>query len=380
MKSRRKSTPPDDAAVPEPTPVPESEPDPATTGVAGLISWTRQHADEGQTWAAKYLEEHNDNIVVDVGERLYRRDKESAGTIVGSAIAFRLFLFFVPLMLFLVGLAGLLARWVSAQSVNDSAGVSSGLAKQINTALTQSGNGRWVAVFVGLFGVAVTGRSLSKVLVATSCLTWRLPITSKASMRVIGGVVGIIAGIGVIASIINRIRVNAGIGLAGISFLGAIAFYAVAWIVVSLMLPRVTSDPGALLPGAGIVAVTIACMQAVSQLYLPGKFSHASALYGAMGTTIVTLGWFFFFGRAVVFGMVTNAVVYERFGSISQAVLSLPVVRMLPRKSAWIRKFFDVDDKGKRDPDIDDVIGGDNNQRGEAQATAASSDSTEGAK
>jgi len=114
-------------------------------------------------------------------------------------------------------------------------------------------------------------------------------------------------------------------------------------------------------------------MQAVSQLYLPGKMSHASALYGAIGTTIVTLGWFFIFGRAIVIAMVMNAVIYERFGSISSAVLSLPGVRILPRKSAWIRKFFDVDTEGHTDLDV-------NSERPEGQANAASSDSTDGAK
>jgi len=343
-------------------------PESNTTGLAGLIAWSKQHADEGQTWASTFLDEHKDRFVIDVGERLYRRDRESAGTIVGSAIAFRLFLFFVPLMLFVVGLAGFLAQWVTAQDVTDTSSVSSGLAKQINAALVQSGKARWIAVFLGLIGVATTGRSLSKVLVTTSCLTWRLPITSKASMRVIGGIVGVVAGIGVISMIVNRIRDHLGIGVAGLSFIGAMAAYAIAWVGVSLMLPRATSDPGALLPGAGIVAVTIAGMQAVSQLYLPNKLSHASELYGAIGTTIVTLGWFFILGRAIVFGMVMNAVIYERFGSISQAVLSLPVVRMLPRKSAWIRKFFDVDANGKGDDSND------------PQASAASSDSTDGAK
>jgi len=241
------ATPPEDGDTTPPDP---------TTGIAGLVAWTKQHADEGQTWASTFLEEHKDRFVIDVGERLYRRDKESAGTIVGSAIAFRLFLFFVPLMLFVVGLAGFLARWITTQDVADATSVSGGLAKQINTALSQSSRARWVSVFLGLIGVAITGRSLSKVLVTTSCLTWRLPITNKASIKVIGGIVGVVAGIGVISMVVNRIRDQLGLGVAGISFLGAMVFYAIAWVAVSLMLPSATSDPGAQLPGAAIVAIT----------------------------------------------------------------------------------------------------------------------------
>ena len=52
----------------------------------------------------------------------------------------------------------------------------------------------------------------------------------------------------------------------------------------------------------------------------------------------------FILGRAMVLAMVLDAVIHERFGSISRVALSLPVMRILPRKSAWIRRFFDLDD------------------------------------
>jgi uncharacterized BrkB/YihY/UPF0761 family membrane protein len=187
------------------------------------------------------------------------------------------------------------------------------------------------------------GRSLSKVMVSSSCLAWRLPVTTKASLRVIGSVVGLILGIVIVAAIVNRLRHSLGVGVASVSFVGAAAIYAVAWMAMSMILPRATRDPGALLPGAVLVGLVIAGMQAISQLYLPDKLDRASALYGALATTIVTLGWFFFLGRAMVLAMSLDAVLYERFGSISQFVFGLPVIRLLPRKSAWIRKFFDLE-------------------------------------
>ena len=115
-----------------------------------------------------------------------------------------------------------------------------------------------------------------------------------------------------------------------------------------MLLPRASTDPGALIPGAALVGITLAGMQAVSQLYLPNRLSRASELYGAIGATIVTLGWFFILGRAMVLAMVLNGVIHERFGSISQVVFSLPVVRLLPRKSAWIRRMFDLDEGGNK--------------------------------
>src|SRR4051812_2222057 len=57
----------------------------AGTRRAGLLAWlerTRQRS-----------------LVLDLAMRLHERDEESAGTVAGSAVAFRLFLFFVPTLL-----------------------------------------------------------------------------------------------------------------------------------------------------------------------------------------------------------------------------------------------------------------------------------------
>jgi len=110
-----------------------------------------------------------------------------------------------------------------------------------------------------------------------------------------------------------------------------------------MLFPRGTTDPGALLPGSMLVALTITVMHASSELYLPDRLDRASQLYGALGTTIVTLGWFFILGRAIVIAMELNAAVYERYGNISQLVFLLPIVRALPRRSARLRRLFDLE-------------------------------------
>ncbi len=100
-----------------------------------------------------------------------------------------------------------------------------------------------------------------------------------------------------------------------------------------------------------IVGGTLIGMQAVSQLYLPGKLSHASELYGAIGTTVVVLGWFFILGRVMVFSLTVDAVIYERFGSITQFAFSLPLLRIIPRKSPKLRKLFGLEESPNSTPD-----------------------------
>ena len=321
-------------------------------GFRGYVALGRRRVDAGKTWANALLDRHRHHPVVDIGLRIYERDREAAGTVVGSAIAFRLFLFFVPMLLFVVGLAGFFANAVSADDV-DNAGITGSLAQQINSALTQPNSTRWVATLVGLVGMATTGRTLSRVLAQASCLAWRLPMRPKASVRLIGAVVGLIVGMGLVSTIVNRIRQDLGLGVTGISYLAVAAVYIVGWLLLSWLLPRPMSDPGVLLPGAVLVGLTLTGLQAVSQLYLPGRFSRASELYGAIGVTIVTLGWFFIAGRMMVLSMALDAALFERFGSISSFVFSLPVIRILPRRWAWFRVHFSVegsehDDDGER--------------------------------
>ena len=67
-------------------------------------------------------------------------------------------------------------------------------------------------------------------------------------------------------------------------------------------------------------------MQAISQLYLPENESGLGALRDVRGDD-VTLGWFFILGRAIVVGMVADAVIHERFGRITNFVFSWPIVR-----------------------------------------------------
>jgi uncharacterized BrkB/YihY/UPF0761 family membrane protein len=331
-----------------------SKPDPDGAADEGrldaLAAGARERVKAEQARFTAMLDKHQDRPLVDVALRTYRRDREIAGTVVGSALAFRLFLFFVPLLVFLVGVAGFLASWVDAEDVADNASISGGLSEQIRSAFNQPGSTRWAAVLLGLFGIVTTGRTLSKVMVASSTLAWRLPTTTKASLKVMGGLVGLIAGIGLVAALMNRVRAEFGLGVTSVSFLGVLAAYVLGWLATSMLLPRAASDPGVLLPGAVLVGATLTGMQVVSQVYLPGRIGRASDLYGAVGATIVTLGWFFIAGRVMVVSMCLDAVVHERFGTISRLIFSLPILRLLPRRSARVRRLFGLDEPPPPDP------------------------------
>lgn len=278
---------------------------------------------------------------VDFARRYYRRDLDADAAVMGAAIALRVFLFFVPLLLAAVGALGFVGLYVSSQDVTDEMGVSGSVASQINTALEQSSTARFTALVVGLFGAAWAGRTLAKTLAVASRRAWMLSAARKAPpVRIVGAVAGLIGTLGVMSLVVNRIRDAYGVGIGATLLVGSAVVYSLAWFVASVVLPRAPSDPSALLPGALVVGVALAALQGFTQFYISNRIAHASDLYGGIGIIVVTLGWFFIIGRLFVSSFVLNAVTFERFGSLTEFVFALPGVRRVPKRYPQLARWF----------------------------------------
>lgn len=307
-----------------------------TTSVRRCSAWARERV-------SSVVDRREAIEPVDVTLRFLERDRQAVGSVLGSALAFRLFLFFVPVLLMFAGLLQLALESVSASTLAEEVGIQAALATEIEQSVEQSGINGWVALVAGAVGALWAGRSLTKVLVAAAILAWQVdPPRRSPSLRVTGAVVGLVTAMLIAAAIVNRIRLAAGPGLAGTSLLAVGVAYGAAWFMLSLLLPRATSDPSALFPGAALTGFAIAMLQWFTQLYLPDRLEHASLVYGSFGVTVVTLGTFFFLGRAMVAASVVNAVVWERFGSIASFVFGLPGLRRLAERPT-IARFFDLD-------------------------------------
>jgi uncharacterized BrkB/YihY/UPF0761 family membrane protein len=323
----------DDQRAPEPT---ERERTIARLR-AGATDRVARASDGVQRWRER-------SVVVDTLWRIAERDRTSFGTVVGSAIALRLFLFYLPLVLTMLGLLGVLGRHLDAETINETAGLTSAIADQIVAATDQEGSGSWFALGFGIVAMLVAGRSLARVLIGGSALAWNVDVARAKLLQVLVRVLLVSTTLAVTAALVNRIRIATGVAVGGIALIAVAAVFVVLWLLLLAALPASTTDPGAQLPGAVLLAIVLTGLQGLTQLLLADRLAGASALYGAIGVSTVIVGWLFVVGRAAMLSFVVNAVIHEQFGSITEVVFGLPVLRAVPRRVPAVRRFFDLDD------------------------------------
>ncbi len=306
---------------------------------------------------ARFTEARDRGGLVDCGAQLYERDRDSTASVLGSAIALRLFLFVIPATVALVGLVNVL-RLGSFLNDDLQASTTTG---SISTTLSDMPWGQaWWIFLSGAVLTLTAGYSLTKVLAAASARAWNMTVReSKVPPLAILALVGVLFAEIASSTIFQGLRDVPGVPAALTAWLAAITGASLTWFLVMLLLPRKVRDPGALLPGAAVMGVLYATLQWFMQLYLPNKVARTSDTFGDLALTVATLGNFFFIGRIMASSFVVTAVVYERWGSLSQLLFELPGLRGIARRSPKLRRYFNLDiaDLGTLDDLVlDDVV------------------------
>lgn len=287
--------------------------DPSRSGERSARQRLRGSLIEG---TAKLEAARVDHPVIDAAFQVVSRDRLLAGGLLASAVAFRVFLWIVPLAVVVVSAFGFYAASdpARAETLASEIGVTGFITGSVSQALEASGRGRWLALIIGLVALAWSSRSLAVSLRAVHSIAWDIrpvpPITWTS--RAVLSVAGLMAGLTVVFPIVAWLRDRSlGFGLVGLA--ASIVVIAGLWTVASSMLPRPAEVPvSALVPGALLVGTVVELMHLVSLLYLPGRFDRASSAYGSLGVAVVAMAWLYFSGRAVVAGSVLNVTLWNR--------------------------------------------------------------------
>lgn len=237
------------------------------------------------------------------------------GMLMASALAFRLFLWLMPLSLLFAGILAGIAGTDSdaAKSLAKSASISGTAADQVVTALRDGQKSWWIAVLVGGAGALWGAKSLLRSLWLVHAHTWQLTRSKPPIRSVVTTVfvfVGAWAGLLAAAAVIPRLDhlVPGGLVLA---FVAEIAGSTAIWLAVTLRLPHLRATWTDLLPGAVLFGLALTILHAASRIYIPPRLKHSSEMYGALGVAGVILAWLLLMGQIIVAAALVNAAWYE---------------------------------------------------------------------
>ena len=322
---------------------PDPDPDDAAapSRVARLRRWSADVADATGTWI-EHRRKHWPPL--DLAVTYYERDREALASVLGSAVALRLYLFFIPALVMLVGLAILVVGQDQLESTLTTASISGSMAKDLSSAASSSDGAGFAFLLIGLWLTMWAGWSLARVLAACAGRAWRLdPKTSKATMPAVAALTAMLVVLFGCTLLLNQLRSRHGLAADTTSWVLTGVLITGGWFTVTWFLPRRTPDPGALLPGAAALGVALTALQWFMQFYLPHELAQASKLAGQLATSMVALGYLFLVGRLMAVSFIIDAVVFERVGSLSRFLFSLPLIRAVPRRYPVVARFFDLD-------------------------------------
>jgi uncharacterized BrkB/YihY/UPF0761 family membrane protein len=265
---------------------------------------------------------------VDVAVLTYERDRRAVGSVLAGAVAFRLFVYLLPLFLAVLTLAGVLAGISrdSPRELGEHLGMSAYVVDSVETGVEQSRRSVWVLVPLALWAVYTAGLGAAKVVWAVHALAWNQPVGRRRQGPATATVTFLVAAatFGLVA-VMQAVRDSSpGLGL-GSALLGAVPFVALWWLV-SRLLPHDPRAPWtALVPGALLVGGFLWITHLTSAYWIAYKVQHASELYGSLGVAAGILAFLYLSGRLLVASAMLNATLWEHRGGAAPAPVAGPV-------------------------------------------------------
>jgi len=244
----------------------------------------------------------------------YERDRRAVGNVLAGAVAFRLFVYLLPLVLALMVILGIIAGFDPSQPEHLAKGSGFGktIVDSVATATATSKKSLWVLIPLSLYALYSGGSGVIKVLRAIHSVAWGEPLR-KARRAVVSAfaLFGVAAGLLGVLVLLQWIRKDSsGLGLS--ATLATTLVFAGAWFLACRSLPHGDAPWQALIPGAVLVGVGAEVLHLVSVYYLGNKIASASEMYGSLGAAAAIIAWLYLVGRLFVASAMLNASVWER--------------------------------------------------------------------
>lgn len=280
----------------------------------GRIARARRSAAELETKAHREFDRAREqHATVRLAVQAFESDRRRAGGLLAGGLAYRIFLWQIPLALFLVSAFGL-ATVLSAEDPADLAretGMSAALAGAISQAVAASQSARWWLLILGAFLTVWAGRGVYRGVRLVSELAWDTRAPRGSSLK--GSLA--VTGFGVLAVALQAFlpKISETLGLpAVVRFaLGLILASSLAFAVLRL-LPRADVPWTSILPGAVLMGVGMRLLGLAASTYFAYRLDHSNDLYGALGLAVVMMLFLFLVARLFVSAQFLNATLHRR--------------------------------------------------------------------
>ena len=242
------------------------------------------------------------------------RERRAAGVLIAGGLAFRFFLWLVPL-----GLAGavVLSFWgdYAPDTLEETArelGVGATATQSAIDAVQTSDSNRIVLLLVALGLTAWFSLGAVRALTLAFALAWKM---ERPKVRRPLVAIGLFDGVFLAVTLgsVGLAWLREEIGLGGL--LGLLATFALATalvLVVLWFLPHRAEHPRELLPGALLIAIGTELIQLAVVFYFAPKLERSSELYGSLGTAAALLLWLYVTARLLTAAAFVNATLWER--------------------------------------------------------------------
>jgi membrane protein len=250
----------------------------------------------------------------DIGFEAFTRELQYGGGLLAGGLAYRLFLWLVPL-----GLVGAVAFsfWIehdetSVEKAAEEFGIGAAAIASAENAVETSSTNRILLLVAGLVLLAWCSVFFVKALQITYALAWNVERPRmRRPLHAAGAFNGLVVGAAVGAVALAWLRQAVGLGaLAGV--LGTLAVSTALALLIMRLLPNRAERWRDLLPGALLLAVGTQLVHVAVVFYFAPKIERSSELYGVLGVSAVLLVWLYVLARLMTGAAFLNATVWER--------------------------------------------------------------------
>jgi len=248
---------------------------------------------------------------MELARAVLERFRQVNGALLAGFVAFRLFLFLVPLIFLVVGVLGLAGSLdVSVDDATSGAPLLGYVSEALRTAAADAEVGFSTFLLVGL-SVLIPLLGLTGAVYLIYAQAWGLPLRpSGGRPRRLGAVLAgfslLLAGAMFAAAVSTSIPGTAA-AMASVTVVNGLVYVAIA-----AFMPRRSSRIRELLPGAIVTAVGMLALSGANNLILRSFIASRTATMGLLGAVTVIMLILLVMAVIITLGAVTNAVWWAR--------------------------------------------------------------------